>query len=192
MDALYAKYPHTTIGTSGPDVGLPPGQMGNSEVGHLNFGAGRIAMMDISRIDAAVADGSLGKNPVLSSAIQGAKQRGGRLHLLGLVSDGGVHSSLAHLFALIDAAAAEKVPVVVHAFLDGRDTPPESGEGFVGLLVERLRGKGEIGTVTGRYWAMDRDKRWERVERAWRSMRWPAPRAPLRRSTSFAHLTPAR
>src|SRR5580765_3757098 len=105
LDRLNADYPHTLIGTSGPDVGLPPGQMGNSEVGHLNFGAGRIAMMDISRIDVAVADGTLGKNAALRSAIDAAKARGGRLHLLGLVSNGGVHSSLDHLFALIDAAA---------------------------------------------------------------------------------------
>src|SRR5262245_25209894 len=159
LDRLYADYPHTLIGTSGPDVGLPPGQMGNSEVGHLNFGAGRIALMDISRIDVAVADGTLGKNPALRSAILAAKEKGGRLHLLGLVSDGGVHSSLEHLFALVDTAAAESVPVVVHAFLDGRDTPPQSGEGYVSVLLEHLRGKGEIGVVTGRYWAMDRDQR---------------------------------
>src|SRR5258708_29616390 len=170
LDRIYSHYPHTLIGTSGPDVGLPPGQMGNSEVGHLNFGAGRIAVMDISRIDGAVADGTLGKNPALKGAVDAAKSRGGRLHLLGLVSNGGVHSSLEHLFALIDAAAGAGVAVVVHAFLDGRDTPPQSGEGFVGVLLERLRGKGWIGTVSGRYWAMDRDKRWDRVERAWRAI----------------------
>jgi 2,3-bisphosphoglycerate-independent phosphoglycerate mutase len=170
LDHLNSDYPHTVIGTSGRDVGLPPGQMGNSEVGHLNFGAGRIARMDITRIDVEVAHGTLGKNPALKSAIDGAKARGGRLHLLGLVSDGGVHSSLEHLFALIDAAAADGVLVVVHAFLDGRDTPPDSGARFVGRLVERLDGKGRIGVVTGRYWAMDRDKRWDRVERAWRAI----------------------
>jgi 2,3-bisphosphoglycerate-independent phosphoglycerate mutase len=170
LDALYARYPHTLIGTSGPDVGLPPGQMGNSEVGHLNFGAGRIAMMDISRIDVAVADGSLGKNPVLSRAFTEAKQRGGRVHFMGLVSNGGVHSSLEHLFALIDAAANAGVQVVVHAFLDGRDTPPNSGEGFVSVLSERLNGRGQIGVVVGRYWAMDRDKRWDRVERAYKAI----------------------
>jgi 2,3-bisphosphoglycerate-independent phosphoglycerate mutase len=170
LDELYAGYPHTLIGTSGPDVGLPPGQMGNSEVGHLNFGAGRIALMDISRIDVAVADGTLGRNPVLRSAIDGAKQRGGRLHLLGLVSNGGVHSSLEHLLALIDAAAQASVKVVVHSFLDGRDTAPQSGESFVAILLERLRGKGEIGVVTGRYWAMDRDQRWDRIERSWRAI----------------------
>src|SRR6266542_4349174 len=178
LDELYAHYPHTLIGTSGPDVGLPPGQMGNSEVGHLNFGAGRIAMMDISRIDVDVANGRLGNNAVLRSAIEGARARGGRLHLLGLVSNGGVHSSLDHLLALIDLAAASGVPVVVHAFLDGRDTPPQSGAGFVSLVLERLRGKGEIGVVVGRYWAMDRDKRWDRIERAWRAIvLGDAPRA---------------
>jgi 2,3-bisphosphoglycerate-independent phosphoglycerate mutase len=170
LDALYAAYPHSLIGTSGPDVGLPAGQMGNSEVGHMNFGAGRIAMMDISRIDVAVAEGSLGKNPALRGAIDSAKARSGRLHLLGLVSDGGVHSSLEHLFALIDVAAASSVEVVVHALLDGRDTPPESGAGFVRLLASRLEGKGKIGVVCGRYWAMDRDKRWDRVERAYRAI----------------------
>jgi 2,3-bisphosphoglycerate-independent phosphoglycerate mutase len=170
LDAIYAHYPHTLIGTSGPDVGLPVGQMGNSEVGHLNFGAGRIALMDISRIDVAVAEGSLGRNPALHGAIEAAKARSGRLHLLGLVSDGGVHSSLVHLFALIDVAAAEGVKVVVHALLDGRDTPPESGAGYVRLLLERLEGKGKIGVVCGRYWAMDRDQRWDRVERAYRAI----------------------
>jgi 2,3-bisphosphoglycerate-independent phosphoglycerate mutase len=170
LDALYANYPHGLIGTSGPDVGLPVGQMGNSEVGHLNFGAGRIALMDISRIDVAVADGSLARNPALRRAIDMAKERSGRLHLLGLVSDGGVHSSLEHHVALIDVAADAGVQVVVHALLDGRDTPPESGAGYVRLLLERLQGKGKIGVVCGRYWAMDRDKRWDRVERAFRAI----------------------
>jgi 2,3-bisphosphoglycerate-independent phosphoglycerate mutase len=170
LDALYASYPHSLIGTSGPDVGLPVGQMGNSEVGHLNFGAGRIALMDISRIDVAVAEGALGRNPAIRGALDAAKSRGGRLHLLGLLSDGGVHSSLEHLFALIDVAAVEGVHVVVHPFLDGRDTPPESGGGYMRLLLERLHGKGTVGVVSGRYWAMDRDKRWDRVERAYRAI----------------------
>jgi 2,3-bisphosphoglycerate-independent phosphoglycerate mutase len=179
LDAIYAEYPHALIGTSGPDVGLPVGQMGNSEVGHLNFGAGRIALMDISRIDVAVAEGSLGHNPAIRRAIDVAKANWGRLHLFGLVSDGGVHSSLEHLFALIDVAAAAGVEVVVHAFLDGRDTPPESGIGYVRLLLERLTGKGKIGVVCGRYWAMDRDRRWDRVERAYRAIvQGDAPRAP--------------
>jgi 2,3-bisphosphoglycerate-independent phosphoglycerate mutase len=170
LDALYAEYPHSLIGTSGPDVGLPVGQMGNSEVGHLNFGAGRIALMDITRIDVEVAEGSIGRNAALRAAIDLAKARSGRLHLLGLVSAGGVHSSLDHLFALIDVAAASAVEVVVHAFLDGRDTPPESGAGYMRLLLERLQGKGNVGVVCGRYWAMDRDQRWDRVERAYRAI----------------------
>jgi 2,3-bisphosphoglycerate-independent phosphoglycerate mutase len=144
--------------------------MGNSEVGHLNFGAGRIALMDISRIDVAVAEGSFAKNPEIGKALEIAKKNGGRLHLIGLVSNGGVHSSLEHLFALIESAAAVGVKVVVHTILDGRDTPPSSGDGFVGALTDRLQGKGSIGMVSGRYWAMDRDKRWDRVERAWKAI----------------------
>jgi 2,3-bisphosphoglycerate-independent phosphoglycerate mutase len=167
LDDLYARYPHTTIGTSGPDVGLPPGQMGNSEVGHLNFGAGRIAMMDISRIDNAVHDGTLAKNPVLADAFARASANQGRVHLLGLASDGGVHSSLVHLLALIDAAHASGVEVVVHAFLDGRDVQPGTAPGYLRRIDHHLAGKGTIGTVAGRFWAMDRDNRWERVARAY-------------------------
>jgi 2,3-bisphosphoglycerate-independent phosphoglycerate mutase len=172
LDALYARYPHGLIGTSGPDVGLPPGQMGNSEVGHLNFGAGRIAMMDIARIDNAVFEGTLAKNPVIAGAIGAARAKGGRLHLLGLVSDGGVHSMNTHLYALIDAARDQGVPVVVHAFLDGRDVLPGTAPGYLASLEEKLREKqaGTIGTVSGRYWAMDRDNRWERVEKAYRAI----------------------
>ena len=175
--ALRARYPHTTIGTSGPDVGLPVGQMGNSEVGHLNFGAGRIAQMDISRIDCAVADGTLVKNAVIRTAIDAAKKNGGRVHLLGLVSNGGVHSSLDHLLALIDGIAAESVPIVVHAFLDGRDTSPKSAHRFLETLNAHLESKrlgdqpiGRVGTICGRYFAMDRDQRWDRVERAYRAI----------------------
>jgi 2,3-bisphosphoglycerate-independent phosphoglycerate mutase len=181
LDAL-ARSPHTLIGTSGPDVGLPKGQMGNSEVGHLNFGAGRIAMMDITRIDVAVAEGTLRANPVIDQTFTVAKHHNqGRLHLFGLVSDGGVHSSLTHLFALIDAAHFEDIPVVVHAFLDGRDVPPRSAAGYLDRLVHHLDGgkKGVVGTVSGRYWAMDRDKRWDRVYKAFKAMvRGDAPRAP--------------
>jgi 2,3-bisphosphoglycerate-independent phosphoglycerate mutase len=179
LDALYAKYPHGLIGTSGPDVGLPPGQMGNSEVGHLNFGAGRIAMMDISRIDNALYEGSFGKNQVIGNAIEKAKSGGGRLHLFGLVSDGGVHSMNTHLYALVDAAHAQGVSVVVHAFLDGRDVQPGTAPGYLQALSEKIAGKGIIGTVHGRYWAMDRDNRWERVERAYRAIvHADAPRKP--------------
>src|SRR5271170_3026338 len=131
LDALNAHFPHTTIGTSGPDVGLPPGQMGNSEVGHLNFGAGRIAQMDISRIDNAVHDGTLARNPVIGEVVRAAKAAGGKLHILGLASDGGVHSSLEHFFALIDVAHDARVDVVVHAFLDGRDVQPGTAPGYL-------------------------------------------------------------
>lgn len=177
LDALYERYPHGLIGTSGPDVGLPPGQMGNSEVGHLNFGAGRIALMDIMRIDAAVADGSLAKNSIIAAELERARAAGGRLHLFGLVSDGGVHSHILQLLALVDAAHAAGVPVVVHAFLDGRDVQPGTAPGYLATLEKHLAGKGVIGTVSGRYWAMDRDNRWERVERAYRAIvRAEAPR----------------
>jgi 2,3-bisphosphoglycerate-independent phosphoglycerate mutase len=167
---LFAKYPHGLIGTSGPDVGLPPGQMGNSEVGHLNFGAGRIAMMDISRIDNAVFDGSLGKNQVIRDRIAQAKQTDPRdqrrLHVLGLSSDGGVHSMLTHIKSVIEAAHAAGVETVVHAFLDGRDVQPRTAIRYVAELENHLIGKGRIGTVGGRYWGMDRDNRWERVQKA--------------------------
>jgi 2,3-bisphosphoglycerate-independent phosphoglycerate mutase len=184
LDALAAG-PHTLVGTSGPDVGLPVGQMGNSEVGHLNFGAGRIARMDITRIDVDVAEGTLAKNPVIAGIFHTARHDlASRLHLFGLVSDGGVHASLGHLFALIDAAHREGIPVVVHAFLDGRDTPPKSARGYIEQLEEALAGgldggrKGVIGTLSGRYWAMDRDKRWNRVEKAFAAIvRGDAPRA---------------
>jgi 2,3-bisphosphoglycerate-independent phosphoglycerate mutase len=173
LNALYATYPHGLIGTSGPDVGLPPGQMGNSEVGHLNFGAGRIALMDIMRIDNDVANHTLGTNPVIAGVIQKAKGAGGRLHLFGLVSDGGVHSMLTHLLALVDAAHGAGVKVVVHAFLDGRDVQPGTAPGYLETLEKKLAedgGKGIVGTVSGRYWAMDRDNRWERVEKAYRAI----------------------
>jgi 2,3-bisphosphoglycerate-independent phosphoglycerate mutase len=178
LDAINARYPHGLIGTSGPDVGLPPGQMGNSEVGHLNFGAGRIALMDIARIDNAVHDGTLGTNHVIAAAIDAARAKSGRLHLLGLVSDGGVHSSLVHLLALVDMAHAAGVDVVLHAFLDGRDVQPGTAPGYLETVERRLAGKGRVGTVSGRYWAMDRDNRWERVERAFKAIvRADAPRA---------------
>ncbi len=179
LDALYARYPHTVIGTSGPDVGLPPGQMGNSEVGHLNFGAGRIAMMDISRIDNAVHDGSLGKNKVIADVLAFAKNRGGRLHLFGLVSDGGVHSLLTHIISIIGTAHASGVSVVVHAFLDGRDVQPGTAPKYLAALSDALHGKGVIGTVCGRYWGMDRDNRWERVEKAYKAIAYAdAPKHP--------------
>ena len=170
LDALYARFPHGLISTSGKDVGLPDGQMGNSEVGHLNFGAGRIAQMDISRIDVEVAEKTLGTNEVLTGIIATAKKAGGKLHLLGLCSDGGVHSTLEHVYALIDLAHAGGVKVVVHAFLDGRDVQPGTAPKYLAALEARLAGKGSIGVVSGRYWAMDRDNRWERVERAYKAI----------------------
>ena len=181
LDAL-AAYPRTRIGTSGPDVGLPKGQMGNSEVGHLNFGAGRIALMDISRIDVAVAERKLRQNPVIDRLLVLTKHHhtDARLHLFGLLSDGGVHASMNHLFALIDAAHQDEIPVVVHAFLDGRDTPQKSAAGYLAKLEAVLEGgkKGVIGTVGGRYYAMDRDQRWDRVHTAYKAIvRGDAPRA---------------
>jgi 2,3-bisphosphoglycerate-independent phosphoglycerate mutase len=179
LSALLARCPHGLIGASGPDVGLPPGQMGNSEVGHLNFGAGRIAVMDISRIDAELEGGRLARNPVIVDVLQKAKGAGGRLHLLGLLSDGGVHSSMAHLFGLIDVAKQARIPVVLHAFLDGRDVQPGTAPRYVSEAERHLAGGvGRIGTVGGRYWGMDRDERWERVERAYRAIAEAgAPRA---------------
>jgi 2,3-bisphosphoglycerate-independent phosphoglycerate mutase len=158
FDALWEKHPHTTLTTHGEAVGLPEGQMGNSEVGHLNLGAGAVVKQDLLRIDEAIEDGSLFENEVLKAACEGKE----RLHLLGLVSDGGVHSSLHHLEALVELARREGVPdVVVHAFTDGRDTAPDSGAGHV-ARVESWDGA-RIATVSGRYYAMDRDKRWDRT-----------------------------
>src|SRR4029077_1457247 len=170
-DRLLKDFPNTLIQTSGPAVGLPVGQMGNSEVGHLNIGAGRIVHMDSTRIDQLIADGELYRQPVLLEAME----RGSRaqLHLLGLVSDGGVHSHLNHLFALLKMARENKVKhVFVHCFMDGRDTPPHSGIDFILQLEQKMRelGVGQIATVSGRYYAMDRDNRWERVERAYRAV----------------------
>ncbi|HKW87158.1 MAG TPA: 2,3-bisphosphoglycerate-independent phosphoglycerate mutase [Candidatus Acidoferrales bacterium] len=170
-DALLKKFPNTLIHTSGPYVGLPEGQMGNSEVGHLNMGAGRIVQMDITRIDAMIASGDFARHPLLLEAIE--RGRAHQLHLLGLVSDGGVHSHMNHLFALLRMAHQHKVErVFVHAFMDGRDTPPESGIDFLRQLEQTMRelGCGQIATVGGRYYAMDRDNRWERIERAYRPL----------------------
>ncbi|HWX74848.1 MAG TPA: 2,3-bisphosphoglycerate-independent phosphoglycerate mutase [Solirubrobacteraceae bacterium] len=167
FDELWRSYPHATLDASGRAVGLPDGQMGNSEVGHLNLGAGAIVRQDLVRIDDAIAAGAsspdgLARNEVLRAALAGAE----RVHLLGLVSDGGVHSSLAHLLALIELAGAlGAADVVVHAFTDGRDTLPHAGAGFLAEL-DALEGA-RVGSVVGRYWAMDRDRRWERTQRAY-------------------------
>ncbi|MGC1582946.1 MAG: 2,3-bisphosphoglycerate-independent phosphoglycerate mutase, partial [Candidatus Acidiferrales bacterium] len=170
-DALLKTFPNTLIHTSGPFVGLPEGQMGNSEVGHLNMGAGRIVQMDITRIDAMIASGEFFRQPLLLEAMKRGREH--QLHLLGLVSDGGVHSHMNHLFALLRMARESHVErVFVHCFMDGRDTPPESGLGFLQQLEKQMREYrvGRIASVSGRYYAMDRDNRWERVEKAYRAV----------------------
>jgi 2,3-bisphosphoglycerate-independent phosphoglycerate mutase len=170
-DLLLRQYPNTLVQTSGPSVGLPEGQMGNSEVGHLNIGAGRVIYMDVTRLDRMIASGEFFDNPVLLESMKYAKTH--RLHLMGLCSDGGVHSLLTHLYALLQMAKKQGVEqVFVHCFMDGRDTPPESGAGFIEQIQKELRqiGAGKIATVSGRYYAMDRDKRWDRVERAFTAM----------------------
>jgi len=173
LDTLFRDYPSTRIGASGLDVGLPEGQMGNSEVGHLNIGAGRIVYQDLTRITKSIKDGDFFANPVLLDAIARVNASGGKLHLMGLLSDGGVHSHNTHLYALVEMAKRQGIQdVCVHAFLDGRDTPPKSGESYLQQLEEELRriGLGKVATVTGRFYAMDRDNRWERVERTYRAM----------------------
>ncbi len=173
MDALAREFPATVIETSGLSVGLPEGQMGNSEVGHTNLGAGRIVYQDLVRINRAIEDGSFYSNDALLLACRRARASGGALHLLGLVSDGGVHSHLDHLLACVELARREGVArVLVHAFMDGRDTPPRSGLEFMRGLERRLAelGRGRVATVHGRYFAMDRDQRWDRIERAYAAM----------------------
>src|SRR5690349_14541823 len=170
-DQLLVQFPNTLIHTSGPAVGLPEGQMGNSEVGHLNIGAGRVVLMDITRIEQALSSGALFRNELLLGAMKRGRER--QLHLLGLVSDGGVHSHIEHLFGLLRMAQQNKVErVFVHCFLDGRDTPPHSGIDFLRKLQQKMRelGVGRIASLVGRYYAMDRDNRWERIERAYRAV----------------------
>jgi len=170
-DALLKQFPNTLIHTSGPYVGLPNGQMGNSEVGHLNIGAGRIVQMDITRIDLMIQSGEFFRQPLLLEAMERGRER--QLHLLGLVSDGGVHSHIEHLAALLRLAAEKKVQrVFVHCITDGRDTPPTSGAGYLRQLQQKMQEYriGQIASVTGRYYTMDRDNRWERIERAYRAM----------------------
>ena len=172
VDSLNANTPHATLRTDGEHVGLPEGQMGNSEVGHMNIGAGRVVYQDLLRIDRAVADGSMAKEPVLQEALRAASEPGKRLHLMGLVSRGGVHSQQAHLHALVDAAEAAGVPdCVIHAFTDGRDTAPQMGTTYLADLESHLAGKqARIASVHGRYYAMDRDKRWERIAQTYRAL----------------------
>jgi 2,3-bisphosphoglycerate-independent phosphoglycerate mutase len=167
---LWAERPHTLIHTEGRHVGLPDGQMGNSEVGHMNLGAGRIVYQDLTRVDAAIEDGSFFANAELRAACAAARASGGTLHVMGLLSPGGVHSHEQHVFAMLDLAAREGVPqVAMHAFLDGRDTPPRSAEASLRALQAKCDalGNARIATVGGRYFAMDRDKRWDRLRRAW-------------------------
>ncbi len=173
LDALFAQCPSSTLEAAGLAVGLPEGQMGNSEVGHLNMGAGRVVYQELTRIDLAIEDGSLLENPVLAEAIDGAQSDGKAVHFMGLVSPGGVHSHSRQLYALVEMAVRRGAERVwVHCFLDGRDTPPESGLGYVRELEAELEriGGGRVASVMGRYYAMDRDNRWDRVEKAWQAL----------------------
>ena len=173
IENLMKKYPSTNLGASGLSVGLPDGQMGNSEVGHLNMGAGRIVYQDLTRITKAIQDGEFFENEELISAMDGAKNSGKKLHLYGLLSSGGVHSHITHLFALLEMAKKRGVKdVFVHCFMDGRDVSPTSGAEFIAELEDEMKkiGVGKIATISGRYYAMDRDNRWERVVKAYEAM----------------------
>ena len=173
IDALFASNPVTKIGASGLDVGLPDGQMGNSEVGHTNMGAGRIVYQELTRITKSIQDGPFFENEAFLSAMENAKKNDSALHLIGLLSDGGVHSHITHLYALVEMAKKMGLTkVFVHCLLDGRDVPPSSGKDYVQQLSDKLKeiGVGQIATVMGRYYAMDRDNRWERVEKAYAAM----------------------
>ena len=170
LDALFASCPHTTLSASGPDVGLPAGQIGNSEVGHTNIGAGRVPMQDLDRISRAVDDGSFFENSVYLIAMRQAKEQGKALHVLGLLSDGGVHSHIRHILALLEMAKRQGLTkVYIHALLDGRDVPPKRGRDFVRQLADKCAelDVGKIATVQGRFYGMDRDQRWERLQRGY-------------------------
>lgn len=172
-DRYWSQYPHTTLTACGEAVGLPEGQMGNSEVGHLNIGAGRIVYQDLTRITKSIREGDFYANETLLGAVRHAKRNGKKLHLYGLLSDGGVHSHIDHLFALLELCKKEDLrDVYIHAFLDGRDVAPDSAKGYMERLVAKIAetGVGRIATVQGRYYAMDRDKRWDRVEKSFRAM----------------------
>jgi 2,3-bisphosphoglycerate-independent phosphoglycerate mutase len=174
LNGLLANYPHSLLEASGEAVGLPPGQMGNSEVGHQNLGAGRVTYQDLMRISVAIRDGSFFRNPVLLKVMGEVRRTGKRLHLMGLLSDGGVHSHISHLVALLEMAKQQGLDssrVMVHAILDGRDTPPRSGAGYLDQLEQEIArvGTGIIATVIGRYYSMDRDNRWERTDRAYQA-----------------------
>jgi 2,3-bisphosphoglycerate-independent phosphoglycerate mutase len=170
FDRLWAGCPHAFLRTDGDEVGLPEGQMGNSEVGHLNIGAGRVVRQELARIGAALRDGSLAQSPALLKLIAAAQHSGGTCHLMGLVSDGGVHAHQDHAAALARIVVEARIPVALHVFTDGRDTPPRSGADHVVALQAALPKGAAIATLSGRYYAMDRDNRWDRVARAWRAM----------------------
>lgn len=172
-ERFWNKYPHTTLTACGEAVGLPEGQMGNSEVGHLNIGAGRVVYQDLTRISKSIREGDFFENATLVGAVQSAKDNGKALHIMGLLSDGGVHSHIEHLFATLEMCKKlDFYNVYIHAFMDGRDVSPDSGKKYMQQLVDKIAeiGVGQIATVQGRYYAMDRDKRWERVELAYRAM----------------------
>lgn len=171
-DRLIKECPHSLLETSGKDVGLPDGQMGNSEVGHMNLGAGRVVMQDLPRIDAAFEDNSVKEMPTFKKLVSSLKKTGGTCHLMGLMSPGGVHSHQDHIAALAKCLAEEGVPVTIHAFMDGRDTPPSSGAGYIKKLFDEVGSLNALvsGTVSGRFYAMDRDQRWDRVERAYNAI----------------------
>ncbi len=185
LDSLFAEYPHSRLTCSGRAVGLPDGFMGNSEVGHMNIGAGRVVYQDMTRIDISIEDGSFYENPVLVELMEKTRAGSGRLHLMGLISDGGVHSHQNHLYALLKIAKKYGIEqVYIHVFLDGRDTPPDSGLGYVEKLMQEASGigVGQVATVSGRFYAMDRDKRWERTELAYDALvlgRGPVVSDPL-------------
>ena len=168
LNKILTENPNTVIHTSGADVGLPDGQMGNSEVGHTNIGAGRIVYQDLAKITKSIEDGEFFSKPEFLAAIENCKKHHSKLHIMGLLSDGGVHSHIRHLFGLLEMAKRKDFEdVYVHCFLDGRDTPPASGEGYIAELESKMKEKGigQIATISGRFYSMDRDKRWERVEK---------------------------
>jgi 2,3-bisphosphoglycerate-independent phosphoglycerate mutase len=173
LDGLFATCPHTELRSSGLEVGLPDGQIGNSEVGHMNIGAGRIVFQELPRINLAIKNGSFFQNAAILKAMEDCKRRGKALHLMGLLSDGGVHSSIEHLYAYLEMAKLQGIAeVYIHAFLDGRDVPPKSGAGYLSQCIDKCGeiGVGTIATVMGRYYAMDRDKRWDRLELAYNAL----------------------
>ena len=170
LDRIFKQNPSTTIKTSGLDVGLPDGQMGNSEVGHTNIGAGRIVYQELTRITKSIEDGDFFSIPELIGTIENCKKHHSKLHIMGLLSDGGVHSHVRHLYAILELAKRNDFEdVYVHCFMDGRDTPPASGESYITELENKMaeKGVGQIASITGRFYAMDRDKRWERVQKAY-------------------------